>query len=321
MTCARSPAGVSSNAGDWSLRPLTGAFVTPRRKMRGAGSSDPDGRLSGTNHYSGRTHRGLPSAGVRGDFDIAAPSTGAAGCAWPVEVLDGVWAVAGPGLTGDHDANGWLVELSDGGALLIDGGSAAGAGALVANLATLGYEPGMVRAILASHCHHDHLSFAPAVRALGAGPIHLHEAEQAWARAGDAARTCASLYGAEGVPVEADEALRDGVTLRFGDLAVEVLHTPGHSPGGCSFLFERGGEQVLVAADTMWGGFHPRIGSDEADWRASLHRIADSGADCVLYGHNTIVPARDARRVGEEALARFGFLMDPWFKPPVRARA
>jgi hydroxyacylglutathione hydrolase len=231
----------------------------------------------------------------------------------PAEVLPGLWVVAGPGLTGDHDANGWLLELGDGGAVLIDGGS--DAARLRANLAALGYRPGDVRAILASHCHHDHLSFASAFGA----PVHLHDAEQAWAATGDTIGTCAYLYGAEGVPVPVAASLHDGQQLRFGGLEIEVLHTPGHSPGGCSFLFDRAGERVLVASDTLWGGFHPRIGSDEAAWRGSLSRIAESGADAVLYGHNTILPARTARRVAADALARFGFLMDPWSVPPAGA--
>jgi glyoxylase-like metal-dependent hydrolase (beta-lactamase superfamily II) len=229
----------------------------------------------------------------------------------PLAVLPGLWAVAGPGLTADHDANGWLLELGDGGAVLIDGGS--DAGRLAANLAQLGYAVADVRAVLASHCHHDHLSFAAA---LGAGPVYLHDAERAWALAGDDTGTCAYLYGAAGVPVRVDASLQDGQRLHFGDVEIEVLHTPGHSPGGCSFLFDRGGERVLVAGDTLWGGFHPRIGSDEAAWRRSLSKIAECGADVVLYGHNTIRPARDARRVAAEALARFGFLMDPWSVPP-----
>jgi hydroxyacylglutathione hydrolase len=234
---------------------------------------------------------------------IAAPA--------PVQVLPGLWAVAGPGLTADHDANGWLLELPGGGALLIDGGS--DAGRLAANLAALGYAPSDVRAVLGSHCHHDHLSFAAA---LGAGPVYLHDAERAWAVAGDATGTCAYMYGAAGVPVPVDHSLYEGARLSFGGVEIEVLHTPGHSPGGCSFLFERAGERVLVAADTLWGGFHPRIGSDEADWRRSLRRLMECGADAVLFGHNTIRPARDARRVAAEALARFGFLMDPWSAPP-----
>jgi hydroxyacylglutathione hydrolase len=235
----------------------------------------------------------------------------------PVPVLPGLWAVAGPGLTAGHDANGWLLECSDGGAVLIDGGSAAGADRLRGNVTALGCAPTDVHAILASHCHYDHVSFAPALRALGAGPLHLHAAERAWAQTGDPARTSAYLYGADGVPIVVDRPLEDGQTLRFGGRDVRVLHTPGHSPGSCSFLIELGGERALIAADTVWGGFHPRIGSDEDAWRRSLRRIADSGADCVLYGHNTIRPARDARRVGEEALGRFGLLMDPWCTPPV----
>lgn len=235
----------------------------------------------------------------------------------PVQVLPGLWAVAGPGLTAGLDANGWLLECGDRGAVLIDGGSAAGAGRLRSNVAALGFAPADVRALLASHCHYDHVSFAPALRAFGAGPLHLHDAERAWAQAGDPARTSAYLYGADGVPVAVDRPLHDGQVLRFGERDVVVLHTPGHSPGSCSFLIEIAGERVLIAADAMWGGFHPRIGSDEDAWRRSLRRIADSGADCVLYGHNTIRPARDARRVGEEALSRFGLLMDPWFVPPV----
>jgi hydroxyacylglutathione hydrolase len=231
----------------------------------------------------------------------------------PSEVLPGLWAVAGPGLTADQDANGFLLALEGERAVLLDGGCAAGAPRLVENLRWLGYEPAHVVAVLATHCHHDHLSFAAP---LGLAPVYLHPAERAWCEAGDASRTCAYLYGADGVPVAVDGELRDGQALRFGDHVVYVLHTPGHSPGGCSFALDLGpGNRVLVTGDTMWGGFHPRLGSDERRWSESLVRIADSGADWLLWGHGTIRPAGDARRVATKALASFGLLMDPW-RPP-----
>jgi glyoxylase-like metal-dependent hydrolase (beta-lactamase superfamily II) len=59
------------------------------------------------------------------------------------------------------------------------------------------------------------------------------------------------VYGldAQNAP-QPDRFLADGMRLEFGSLAIEVLHTPGHTPGGCC-LFLRD-QKLVITGDTLF---------------------------------------------------------------------
>jgi len=66
----------------------------------------------------------------------------------------------------------------------------------------------------------------------------------------------ARLIGLTAAPavVRVDADLRDGDELRAGEMALRVLHTPGHTPGSVCFTFERDGAQTILAGDTLFAG-------------------------------------------------------------------
>jgi len=45
-----------------------------------------------------------------------------------------------------------------------------------------------------------------------------------------------------------------GRAIRAGALELGVLHTPGHTPGSCSFVLRDGGKTLLFAGDTLFRG-------------------------------------------------------------------
>jgi hydroxyacylglutathione hydrolase len=88
-------------------------------------------------------------------------------------------------------------------------------------------------------------------------------------------------------PFEADETLSEGDHVQVGSLALNVLHTPGHSPGGiCLHEPERG---VLFAGDTLFAGSYGRTdlpGSDMEAMLGSLTRLAALAPSTTVYsGH------------------------------------
>ncbi|MCW0001062.1 MBL fold metallo-hydrolase [Pararhizobium sp. YC-54] len=86
-------------------------------------------------------------------------------------------------------------------------------------------------------------------------------------------------------PCPATGFVEDGDVVDLGDRRFEVIHTPGHSPGGIA-LFERA-TGTLIAGDIVYDGdliddtFH----SDRAAYRASLARVADLPVRIVHGGH------------------------------------
>ena len=64
----------------------------------------------------------------------------------------------------------------------------------------------------------------------------------------------------DGLPYPVDIMLEDGDLVNFGNICVEVLHTPGHTRGSLCFKIDK----VLLAGDTIFDGGPGRTGSPEA---------------------------------------------------------
>jgi glyoxylase-like metal-dependent hydrolase (beta-lactamase superfamily II) len=97
-------------------------------------------------------------------------------------------------------------------------------------------------------------------------------------------------------PRSADALIEDGQRLKIGALEVEVLLTPGHSPGHVAFHFPN--EKVLVGGDLIIGGSVGRTdlpGADPEAFFQSLRRVASLPPDTrLLPGHG------DITTIGEE---------------------
>ena len=233
----------------------------------------------------------------------------------PVHLCGELYQVAGGDLTHPYDAGAYLLRGAE--CVLVDCGSLDGHAALVANLRRLGVAPSDLAGVYATHGHYDHLSGLARLRQLADVPLWLHPAEHEAVRAGDGLRTSATLlYDRAFPPLTVEHSLRDGQTLPGG---VRVIHTPGHSPGSVCFLLETGGRRVLLAGDTLWGGFHPALGSDIEAWRSSLDRLLLEDFEVMSFGHVVSHLVLDAHGKVAAARRRLGVLFDPWFMPPSQA--
>lgn len=103
-----------------------------------------------------------------------------------------------------------------------------------------------VHAVINTHAHYDHLgAVVPVVEEYGV-LFHLHPADEDLLRRANFFRTL--FLGEEAIRIPTiDAELADATPLRFGALEIDVVHTPGHTPG--SVCFEAGGE--LFTGDTV----------------------------------------------------------------------
>lgn len=240
-----------------------------------------------------------------------------AGLVPPLEqVRDDVWSLGVP-MPGGHIPGSLLTLLRDssGAFHVVDPGwdSDENWRLLTAALASLGAEPGDVRSITVTHLHPDHLGMAARLRAASGAPIQLHERE---VRALDG--LAAAPLGADELlrladewdvpearrpeilgltetwqreqPVDADRTLVDGQRLDVPGFDLEVLLTPGHTPGSICLRDETRG--LLLSGDhllpTMFSGLGlggPTATNALADYLTSLDRIAERPDLEVLPGH------------------------------------
>jgi len=103
--------------------------------------------------------------------------------------------------------------------------------------------------VLLTHSHWDHIADAAEIKEKWGIPVAVHS--------DDAPNL--EKPGADRLPmfipirgVKPDQLLADGDELSLGELQIQVIHTPGHSPGSVCFYLPQQG--ILLSGDTLFKG-------------------------------------------------------------------
>lgn len=232
-----------------------------------------------------------------------------------MKLMEHLYQVGGVGRSHSYDASAYLLEGEDR-LCLIDCGTPDGMEQIEDNIRFLGYAPAQITDIYGTHGHYDHVGAAALWKEKYGCRLHLHAADRKRVEEGDPVKTtAASLYGRTFPPCKVDILLEDGETIRFGDdVSMEVLHTPGHTPGSVCFHMDMRGFSLLIAGDTVYGGFSEAIDSDEAQWRESLEKITARHFDGFTFGHMGPNVSCDADQRLAELKKQFAVYYNPWFK-------
>lgn len=152
-------------------------------------------------------------------------------------------------------------------------------------LATIEEAGAEVEAILITHCHFDHIGAVTPIAAATGAPVYCPEIETPMLS--DIMSFTMPGFGPyEGY--EADETVAGGETLELAGLTLDVLFTPGHSPGHVTYSVR--GEDAIFSGDVLFQGSVGRVDLPGGDWPtllSSIAKLVDSHApETVVYpGH------------------------------------
>jgi glyoxylase-like metal-dependent hydrolase (beta-lactamase superfamily II) len=107
-----------------------------------------------------------------------------------------------------------------------------------------------VEKILVTHGHMDHCGMAGVLaQELGVPIEGPHEDDRFWIEQLDSSQ---SKFGLEGHSFEPDRWLVDGDKVTFGEVELDVIHCPGHTPG--HVVFHHAPSHLAVVGDVLFAG-------------------------------------------------------------------
>jgi len=140
-----------------------------------------------------------------------------------------------------------------------------------------------VKYLVCTHTHFDHVGAVSDLKKDTGAKIVIHKDDLPIY---ESSQDHAAIWGFEIDPLpQPDAFVSDGDTIAIGNLQFEILHTPGHSPGGICIY----GEGFVITGDTLFAGSVGRTdlpGGDIQKLKTSFKRLMSlSDGVKVLPGH------------------------------------
>ncbi len=140
----------------------------------------------------------------------------------------------------------------------------------------------IIRAILNTHGHCDHIGADDAIRDATEAPLYIHKEDAPML--GDTRLNLSAFMGFRALARPAEQLLSEGDEISFGKSKLEVFHTPGHSKGGVCFV----GDGVAFTGDTLFAG---SIGRSDFPGGSEVELIGNIKKRLLVLPDNTKVYA------------------------------
>jgi metallo-beta-lactamase class B len=203
--------------------------------------------------------------------------------------------IAGPiFFVGTKGLGVWLITTSAG-HILVNTAMPSSGPMIEASIRKLGFKPEDIRLIVACHAHIDHVGGHAHMKRISGAKIALIDAETALADSGG--KLDFHYHGVpefEYEPFKTDLVLRDGDTLKLGEVALTARLMPGHSRGATTWVTNIVEDRLVRTVVFPDGsGVNPgyRVSRDpsypgiEDDYRRTLHALENLKPDIWLAAH------------------------------------
>jgi hydroxyacylglutathione hydrolase len=169
----------------------------------------------------------------------------------------------------------------------------------------------MVKQIIITHGHIDHIGGAMKLKAATGAPVAMNQADEEQIKLLPV--QAAWIGVAEPGQVKVDQHTKDQDTFAAGALKATILHTPGHTQGSSCLYFAD--EKKLIAGDTLFAGSIGRTdlpGGDTKKIMSSLHGKLMALPDDVVVvpGHGPMTTIGEERETNP-------FITDKQRKPKI----
>ena len=209
-----------------------------------------------------------------------------------LKLTDKIYLIGGGayGYSAPGDCNMYMVDC--GGKLaMIDTGGGRGIPKVLDNIKRMGFESRTLEVAFITHCHYDHIGGNHELKEATGCKIAAHEAEV------EEIETLGELTlypmarerGLVFKPTKVDIVLKDGQHLQIGDVDFEVIHTPGHTPGGICLLIKEENKTSIFTGDTASARMGQRARMLTPAWKKSIKRLLGLKPDRIFPGHGVFV--------------------------------
>jgi metallo-beta-lactamase class B len=210
----------------------------------------------------------------------------------PYKVFDNLYFIG----TKIHSA--WALTTSDGIIVIDTLFDYAIEPEMVEGLTTLGLDPRNIKYVVISHAHGDHDQGAALLQSRYGAKVVMGEAD--WTSTLQRAATAPG-----GVPKRDIAVGPGGLKLNLGDTTVDIIATPGHTPGTLSYFFpvKDGGRTLMVAYAGGTAFNFPRLAENFARYRDTQRKMAEvaqaAQPTVLMTNHTEFDRAYDRARIAQ----------------------
>ena len=208
---------------------------------------------------------------------------------------------------GTYDLACYLIKTKDG-LILINTGLASSEQQIKASIEKLGFKFTDIKILLTTQAHFDHLGAMAAIKKKTGAKLMIDEGDADVLAHGGSTDYELGKYGVTFAPEKADKILKDGDTIKLGEMKIVMLHHPGHTKGSSSFIFTVNDEQksyrVLIAnlpsiiTDKKFNDI-PAYTNIEKDYAYTFQAMKDLKFDLWLASHASQFNLHEKHKPGD----------------------